>query len=277
MKMIVGAFVLVAGLAGQAAFARAQTTAAPADRANTVRQLSNELRWHDAEGHKQYLRIRDERTKRFLNEIDGFVAESFSPGTATAEQVKTGLDALLSHKKGDSGDNVAFLVNLPNGHFLVIGVDVRRGGGAISEDAMSFRAYREEGHQFVLTADVDYPYSGDNDEEGFQPFAGLHAKALLSRPRGGEFWFTAWAQLGSVAPPIVTMRLFGFDGEKFRTVWSTDHFFSAYVDRAVQLTPDGGFTLRTMPDPKGNIVINERYAVTADGPQKVADWETELR
>jgi hypothetical protein len=81
----------------------------------------------------------------------------------------------------------------------------------------------------------------------------------------------------SPSPPTVTTRLFGFDGEKFRTVWTTDHFFSPYIDRAVQLTPDGGFTLSTMPDFKRNIVLNEQYAVTADGPRKVAEWETEVR
>jgi len=81
----------------------------------------------------------------------------------------------------------------------------------------------------------------------------------------------------SPSPPTVTTRLFGFDGEKFRTVWTTDHFFSPYIDRAVQLTPDGGFTLRTMPDPKGNVVMNERYAVTADGQRFVIHSTEERR
>jgi hypothetical protein len=263
---------------GQAAFAQTQTTAAPGDRANTVRKLSKELRWRDAEDHKRYLKIRDERTRRLLREVDGFVAETFLPGTATADRVKAGLDALLSHKKGDLQGSVAFLVNLPAGHFLITGVEVTRGGGAISEDAISFRAYREAGGQFVTVADADYPpYSGDVHEDGFGPLVFLNAEALSSQPVASEFWFIAWAHVASPSPPKVTTYLFGFDGEMFRTLWATDPFITPHVKQAIQVTPGGGFTLRRMLDFRAWTVINEQYAVTVDGPQKVNETETEVR
>src|SRR4249919_3299887 len=110
----------------------AQTPQPPVNRVESVGRLLKELRWHDNKSHQQYLRIKDERTKRLLSEVDGFVTESYSPGTATADQVKAGLDALLGHKKGDMTESTALSVSLPTGQFLVVGVEVTRGGGAIS-------------------------------------------------------------------------------------------------------------------------------------------------
>lgn len=259
---------------GQAAFAQAQTIAGPSDRANTVRKLLNELRWHDAEDNERYLKIVDERTKRVLSEVDGFVAESFLPGTATADRVKAGLDALLNHKKGDGDGSVAFLVNLPAGHFLVISVEVRRGGGAISEDAISFRAYLGTGNRFILAAETDYPQIYPHISAAL---TNLNAEALSSQPVASEFWFIAWAQGAPMSPPTVTTYLFGFDGEMFRTLWTTDPFITPYVNQAIQVTPGGGFTLCRTPDFKAWTVINEQYAVTVDGPQKVNETETDVR
>ena len=271
-------FVVVAGLAGwQAAFAQAQTTAAPADRANNVRQLSNELRWHDAEGHKQYLRIKEDRTKRLLSEVDGFISETVSPSATTAGQVKAGLDALLGHTMGEGRDSAAFSVNLPNGHFLIIGVELWRGGGAMSEDAMSFRAYRETENKFVLVADTDYRHTGDVSEESWEPLVNLSVKALPTAPVASQFWFIASAVVPPRMPPTVTMRLFAFDGERFRTVWTRQDFIAPDDRSAMQFTQDGGFTLSRMPDPHGDKVVIEQYVVTADGPQKVTEWETERR
>jgi hypothetical protein len=199
-------------------------------------------------------------------EIDGFILESFVPGSATGGAVKTGLDALLSRTVRDTVDNVVFTPDLPAGQYLVVGVEIRRGSDAIADDAMSFRAYRATGKTFVFVGSTDLDGSVD-----------LHAEALRKSPVGGEFWLAAWARASWMSPPTVTMRLFGFDGEKFRTVWTTDPFFTPYVNRAVQVTPDGGFALRRMPDFREATVINKQYAVTADGPQKVTEWQTQER
>jgi hypothetical protein len=276
MKKRTAAFVVVAGLAAHATFAQTQGTAAPADRATTVARLLKELRWTGAEGHKAYLQTKDEQTKRVLDEVDGLVAESLSPGTTTAGHVKARLDTLLGHKKGDMEESAAFSVNLPSGRFLVVGVEVRRGGGAISENAMSLRAYRETENQYVPVADADYLHTGDPTwEDGFQPLADLRVKALTLQPIGNEFWFIAWAEVPPRSPYTVTMRLFGFDGEKFRTIWTTDDFMTPNVNRAIQITADGGFILRTTPYRGPD--VNKQYAVTADGPQKVTEWETQER
>jgi hypothetical protein len=255
----------------------AQTPATPVNRVENVARLLKELRWSTNEGHEDYLRIKNDTTKRLLTEVDGFIAEAFSPRSTTTDQVRAGLDALLNNAKGSMQQSVAFPVNLPIGHFLIIGVEIPRGGGAIPEDAISFRAYREAGDHFQAVADVDYPRDGP-PYDSVEILAFVNAKPLSSQPIGTEFWFMAWAQLPSASsPPIVTTRLFGFHGERFRTLWTTDPFNTPYIDQAVEITRDGGFTLRTMPNSRAFTIINKRYAVTADGPQKVTEWETQER
>ena len=120
LKQCLTVWVLWLTVSAPAVFA--QTPAAPGNRVENVAKLLKELRWHDNEDREHYLSAKDERTKRLLSEVDGFVAERYSPGTATASEVKAGLDALLNHRTREEKDSVAFLVNLPNGRFLVIGV-----------------------------------------------------------------------------------------------------------------------------------------------------------
>jgi hypothetical protein len=260
-----------------AAFTQTQGIAVRAIRMSNVRSLLRELRWNDVEGRTKYLQTKDDTTRDVLREVDGFIGESVSPRTATLDQVKAGLDALLGHSKGEGIDSEAFSANLSGRHFLVIGVEVRRGGSAMSEDAMSFRGYRETENRFVLVANTEYTHIGDTSGEGWEPLADLEATALPRSPIASEFWFIAWAQVPSLAPPTVTVRLFAFDGDRFRAVWTTEDFTTPYVNRAVQVTQDGGFTLSRMPDPHGNRVLIAQYTLTADGPQKVSEEEGELR
>jgi hypothetical protein len=89
---------------------------------------------------------------------------------------------------------------------------------------------------------------------------------------GNEFWFLAWAEGHSSA---IKLRLFGFDGTRFRLVSTTSEIIVPELDRAVQMTPDGGFTVRRKSDEYGGVVV-EQYAVTADGPRKVSEWKTDV-
>ena len=241
----------------------AQTPPVPVSRVENVARLVQDLRTRD---YERYLTIEEEWTRRLLNEVDEFVSESFSPDAATADQVKAGLDTLVGHTWRDVLGNAAFLANLPGGQALIIAVELPRGGQAASDDVMSLRAYQVAGKRYVVV--------GSTSLEGV---GHLQTKPLSKQPVGGEFWFAAWARLSAPSPPRVGMRLLAFNGERFRTVWSEEQFLTPYVDLAVQITPDGGFTLRTMPDFRQVTVINKQYAVTADGPQKVTEWQTEER
>ena len=268
---------------GGQTFGQTREVAAPSDHASNVSRLLKDLRWHDLASHEQYLKIRNERTNRLLSELDGFIAENVSP-RATAASVTTGLDLLLGHKNGDLLRSAAFLLNLPGGHFLVIGVEVTRGGEAISEDAFSFRAYKDNGGSFVFASAIEFrqpDVSGRNELDAWPTSAFLQIKALPTRMVGSEFWFLAWAEVSSFVPPVVMMQLFAFDGDHFRTVWAPKDFLTE-TDTAVELTFDG-FTMRKLFDPTGQaagsptVVIHEQYALTVDGPQKIGEWEEQRR
>ena len=251
---------------GHVARAQSPSPAPTTSRASDVARLLKELRWSTVEGHQEYLRIKDDTTKRLLTQVDGFIAETFSPRTTTTAQVKAWLDALLNHKKGSMQDSVAFQVSLPIGHFLIIGVEITRGGGAIPEDAISFRAYEEAGDHFLAVADVDYPRDGP-PFDSVEILASVNAKRLSPQPIGTEFWFMAWAQLPGAAPPTATTRLFGFDGERFRILWTSKSVRHAIYRPSRGSHPGWPIHAEKNARFKGMTVINEQYAVTADAPE----------
>jgi hypothetical protein len=248
---------------------RAQPRSAP-NRVEEIRSLSKQLRWHDESDREEYLRTRDEATQRLLGDVDGFVMESFQPDTSTADLMKAGLDALLGYRKGDSMKNEAFSASLPTGRFLIIGVDLRCGGPAIPEDVVSFRAYKESGDRFVPVA-----HAGLWDYATY-----LDVKPVPAPPIPGELWFLASAEVPPLTPPTVAMRLYAFDGNSFRAVWTPKNITAEGSDKAVELTT-AGFVIDRLFDPTGvaalspTVVIHEQYILTPDGPRKTNEWETE--
>jgi hypothetical protein len=262
-------------LANSGAASGGQNVVAPTARAQHVRVLLGSARWSSREGRRQYLAIKDAITSQVLQEIDGVIVESVSPKSMSLVAIRAVLDGLLDHKRGDLQDSLAFDVTLPNGRFLLIGVEIARGGGAISENAISFRAYRATGDRFVFVSHVEYSHE-DLWHDGSEPLASINARPLSQQPIATQWWFAAWAAVPSLAPPTITVRLFAFDGEGFTIVWKRADFTSSYVTDAVRVTP-GGFVISRIPDHLDNRVINESYAVTADGPQKVTESEALLR
>jgi hypothetical protein len=250
--------VLWLALSGTVVFAH--TPAARGNRVENVAKLLKELRWHDDEGREQYESDKAENTRLLLNEIDHFIAESFAPGVATADQVRGGLDGLLGSQGRDVVHNAAFAIRLSGSETLLVGVDIWRGSDAINENAMSFRGYRNVSQRYSLVAVADLDGSYD-----------LHVQAFGSSPVGSEFHFLAWAGVSPTAPPTVTITMLGFDGDAIRTVWGPEQFVTRTVYDAVHMTPDGGFSLSTLADRRDVSTIVKHYFVTADGPQKVAE------
>ena len=74
------------------------------------------------------------------------------------------------------------------------------------------------------------------------------------------------------------MRLFAFNGEKFRTVWLPKDIMCEGPKSAVQFTA-GGFIMNTLFDPTGmaahspTVVIHTEYTLSSDGPHEVAKWQ----
>jgi hypothetical protein len=248
-------------------------------REDIVAQLLKELRWKDDASSERYSRVRDEVTARVLREIDRYVSETAVPGNPASLELRERLDRLLGHiGRDDTRGTIEFSVNLSNGRFLLIGVEISRGGRAIAEDVISFRAYKDVGNRFVHVADIELPVRDmPEDRSRDWPLVSVNARPVTSQPVGNEFWFLAWACVPPRSPYTVIARLYGFDGVQFRTVWTVDEFITRNVFRAIQVTPDGGFVLQRMPDFRGGKVITDHYAVSADGPQKVAETETEPR
>jgi hypothetical protein len=241
------------------------------NRVEVIRCLCQQLRWHDKDGQDRYERTRASVTERLLEEVDGFVADNFAPGLTTADSVRQGLDALLGHKPGDEMQDIAFAVDLAAGRFLIAGIELWRGGGALPENAISFRAYRESGGKFVPVAHSSV-WDGVMD---------LHAKPLTAPPVPGEFWFVALGRVNpSLTPPMVAMNLWAFDGKSFRAVWTPKSITAGGPAEAVEImTP--GFIVNRLVDPTGRaarsptLVIHEQFLLTTDGPQKIAEWETQ--
>jgi hypothetical protein len=263
-------------LAAQGHIAAAQQAEAQTDHAARIKALSEQLRWHDEAGREQYEAARDNLTQSVLQEIDSYVAESFNPGSTSADQVRDGIDALWGRKKGDMLHDLAFLTDLPGGHFLIVGIELWRGGPAIAEDKMSFRAYKASGNNFAYVSSID-ALAGTPDAVKSQALLDLNAEALKS-PVHGEFWFIAWADVPPLSPPQIAMRLYAFDGKNFRTVWEPPVIISGGIDDAVQLTPNGrGFIVNQMPDWQSQIILHKRYSLAANGPQEVSESTSERK
>jgi hypothetical protein len=265
---------LVLATAAYSAAAQQQTVNTKEDhRAERIAKLSAQLRWHDELGLREYERKADSVTREILLELDSFIVESFHPRTAQAEAVQAGLDALLGYSKGNLEKTVGFVVDLPAGRFLIVGIELRWGGDAIPDDALSFRAYREAGDSLVPVASTDYLH--DNEDH----VVGLNAKALPTSGVPGEFWFLALAIVLPRTPPTVRMRLYSFDGEGFRTVWAPQDIIAEAPDKAVDVITLG-LVVNKLFDPTGhaasspNIFIHEQYSLTPEGLQKVAEWRT---
>jgi len=253
LAMLLLVFINIAG--GQA-----QPTKAVNNRVSAVAAVSKRLQWNDESSRHEYLQMRDATTNELLREVDGFISESFNARSVVADRVKLSLDGLLGHKDGDWRTSIAITTDLPSGRFLVIGIQVPRGGPAIAEDAVSIRAYKAEGDKFVFVADT-----GRDLDNHF-----LNAKALSS-PNPNEVWLIAWGDQPPRTPYSVALRVYAFDGKGFRTVWEPADITTGNVESAVQLAPNG-FTIDRYDDDRftrgeSSYRLREEYILTRDGPR----------
>lgn len=261
------AILFVAGQMLAVSIGMSQQTATNSNsHAARISTLSQQLRWQRKEEMSQYNAVRDSATQDLLKEIDGYIADSFSSGS-TADQVKAGLDSVLGRKDGDDMYNIVFSTELPTGHFLVVGIELWRGGPAISENAISFRAYQASAGKFIpiaSTANLADSALGD-----------LNAKIIPEGSVLGQFWFVAWADVPPLAPYKVAVRLYGFDGTNFHIMWAPENIIADNIPNAVDVTNGGSVIVNRMPDWKSQIIEHDQYSVTAQGVLKTAEWATQ--
>jgi hypothetical protein len=245
----------------------------PQSRSDRISQMLKQLRWKDGD-RDRYLATKDVVTSQVFAEVDGFIADSIEPNM-TVNQITAALDKLLNRQPGSVLKSVALTANLPSGLFLIVGVELERGGGAIDEGAISFRAYQNQGGKFVLVTATDDLRNGNLAD----PFlCCVYAKSLPSLPVTGEFWFLAWARANVQSPPTIALRLFTFDGQQFRTLWSPSDVLTWDLNNAVQIHPPGFIVNRAFDSSGGaphspDVIIHEQYALSANGPVEIMETQ----
>jgi len=180
--------------------------------------------------------------------------------------------------KNALGQNVAFFSELASGRFLIVGVELPRGGPAISEDVVCFRAYRAQGDRFTFVATSEFLHSSDPNNDAL---TSLQAQRLPAPTLEREAWFLAWAMVPPRSPYTVAMRLLAFDGETFRTLWAPKDVVSTSVADTVSVLPSG-LTVNALFAADGNAahateLLHQQYLLTIDGPQQIAEWRTPNR
>jgi hypothetical protein len=230
-----------------------------------IDQLKSRLRWSDESSHKAYKANRTPVTNQIWTLIDSFIAQTYKSGNINPEQLKSTLSTLLGHKSGldDMEYTVVLPVDIPAGKFVIAGLEVTRGGGAISEDAVSFRAYGKVDGRWALVSHVEL-------EPEYNYLVEIHALAL---PQGfpGTFGFIAWAMEPPLAPFKVLARVYAFDGQKFTTVWAPKAFITSNVPSFVTLT-NTGFDLHTLTQDRAREIL-QSYTVVRGEVIKTAELD----
>ena len=228
---------IAALLIGAQGWGQSQTESTPrnSDVKSKIDQLKSRLRWSDENSQNKYRANRVQVTNEIWTLIDSFVAQTYS-GNINPEQLRTTLDSMLGNKSDDLDSTVVLPVDIPAGKFVIAGLEVTRGGHAISEDAISFRAYGKVASRWTLVSHVEL-----EPEDDF--LVDLNALAL---PQGfpGTFGLIAWAMEPPITPYKTIARVYAFDGERFTTVWAPQSFVTGNVSSFVTLTSTG-FDLHT--------------------------------
>lgn len=266
---------VVAVAAGSVVLAVPQAPAAAEAQRAAVAQLAQRL-IAKAQVHSEFERTKDDVTDQLLTGVDGVVENTFIRSMSVASMTAA-LNALLGHRSGSFRGCSVFQSTLPSGRFIVAGIEVARGGGAFSENAVSLRAYRENGDFLVRVANARYSRADEVTEDGYEPLGHLEMRELPARPIGSEAWYLVWIGVPPRSPYTATIALYAFDGQRFRVVWKREDFITPNLPKAVTVSADGSFSIDTMPDRQQTRVVVEKYALTADGPQKIGESEREQR
>ncbi len=220
-----------------------------------IDQLKSQLRWSDESTRKEYRANCAQVTNQIWTLIDNFIAQAYSSGDISPDQLKSVLNSLLGHKSGDLENTVVLPVDIPAGKFVIVGLEVTRGGGAIAEDAISFRAYGKQDGRWTLVSHVEL-------EPEYDFLTDLNALAL---PQGfpKTFGFIAWADEPPLAPFKVLARIYAFDGQQLTTVWAPPSFITGNVPSFVTLTTTG-FDLHTRASNRVTDVLQSYIVVSGE-------------
>jgi len=228
-----------------------------------VATISRQLRWTQPSEAAQYRENRDALTAQIHNSIDGYVVERADPSRITSGLMEADLREILA-TSGDSaeysGPPYARVTELSAGKSLVIGYKLRRGGSAVDDSAVAFRGYRVEQGRFKLVDAIGSEFDG----------YGLFTHELKS-PLPGEAWLLAWGGLSGFNGNKTRLRIYAFDGSKFRTVWSPPDALNV----SVKFTGDGFSIIRLDEERYYKAqacpcYLQEDYALMHDGARLIS-------
>jgi len=138
--------------------------------------------------------------------------------------------------------------DLRAGQSLVVAYTIVRGPHF---DVGTIRGYRWDVNRFELVGTAGAEF------EEFNMF-----KAALRSPVPGELWLLVWGQAHTFNGRKVRVRVYAFDGQNFRSVWSPEDLF----DASVHLTTSG-FEIDHTP-PSTAEEVHDEYSLSVSGPVK---------
>jgi hypothetical protein len=203
----------------------------------------------DKEVYLRYVAGRDSATLRIQSEIDAYIRMAFDPAQASSQTLERNIRAALAdHKPNEAYGDLALarVGNLTRGRSLVVAYTIVK---PPHHDLPTIRGYRAAEGRFELVA------MARPDFTTFNMF-----KTEIRSPIDGEIWLLAWGQEHTANGRYIRLRLFAFDGARFRTMWSPDILFNADVK-----VVDQGFVIEHIPFRKGYKTRDE-YALTPAGP-----------
>jgi hypothetical protein len=182
-------------------------------RVSRVQELVRLLRIATKEDAKRYTPgFRDDITAQINQLIVEQTSEILNRATEPLPAVKQALrDMHLSRDVPDeySGGPYVFREMLNGTPLVTIAYELRRGGSGASETKVRIQAYRQSATGWQLVAET----GDDLDHHG------LFLMQVPS-PRAGEVWLLAYGGLTGFNGRKIRMRMYGFNGEKFSTIWS---------------------------------------------------------
>lgn len=223
------------------------------DVAGRVRVLSAELKLDSVDDARERERLQ-RATALVREEIDRFIQTAISP-TANSTTVQARLRGVLSAHvpNPDLADPpFARAVDLVSGRALVVAYTIVR---PPHFDSATIRGYRRDidRYEFADATGADF---GD-DLDGFS----LQLRELPS-PQRAEAWCLAWGKSHTFNGSKVRVRVYAFDGEHFRTVWSPEDVY----DAEVQVTARGFSIEHLVVDATPRYTVHDDYSLTVDGP-----------
>ena len=186
-------------------------------------------------------------TRELRERVDDYLAGVIKPSDESP-QITARLNRLLRRQPNPNYGDAPFATkaDLRAGKSLLLAYTIVR---PPHHDVATIRGYVETADGYRLAA-----VTGD-DFDGYHMF-----KRELRSPLLGEAWLMAWGQSLTGNGKIVRFRLYAFDGESFRTLWSPDDMFNAEI----RFT-DAGFSIDHDRRP---LEIHDEYSLTPNGPLK---------